>query len=115
MEHDRHISAFFETMQRQLDEEERRADPASRLREFLLTAGPHPLAKPRRRETGLISVEEAAKQLGIGRTLGWRLAREGKLPGATKLGRRVLVSQATLNRYKADPQGWEQEHGWAEH
>ena len=45
-----------------------------------------------------ISVEAAAKQLGIGRTLAYELARSGNLPGAIKLGGRIVVSRLKLER-----------------
>jgi excisionase family DNA binding protein len=45
-----------------------------------------------------ISVEEAARQLGIGRTLAYELARSGELPGAIKLGGRIVVSERALER-----------------
>jgi excisionase family DNA binding protein len=46
-----------------------------------------------------ISVEEAAKMLGISRNLGYNLARHGKLPGVLKLGeKRLVVSKAAIER-----------------
>ena len=55
-----------------------------------------------------ISVEIAAKRLGIGRQLAYELARTGKLPGVVRLGRkRLVVSLAglerALNATAADP------------
>ncbi len=44
------------------------------------------------------TVEEASDRLGIGRTLGYELARRGELPGVIRLGRRLLVSRAALDR-----------------
>ncbi len=38
----------------------------------------------------LLTVEEAAKRLGIGRTLAWQLVRDGQLP-SVRLGRLVRV------------------------
>jgi excisionase family DNA binding protein len=45
-----------------------------------------------------ISVEETARQLGIGRTLAYELARRGELPGAIRLGGRYVVSRRALER-----------------
>lgn len=46
-----------------------------------------------------ISVEEAARQLGISRGLAYELARTGKLPGVIRLGaKRLVVSRAALER-----------------
>lgn len=47
-------------------------------------------------EPKTLSIEEACKQLGIGRTLGYELARKGEMPGVLKLGGRYLVSRAAL-------------------
>ncbi len=43
----------------------------------------------------LLTVEEAAQWLGIGRTLAWRLVQEGKLP-SVRLGRCVRVPRSEL-------------------
>jgi excisionase family DNA binding protein len=43
-----------------------------------------------------VTVEEAAKILGIGRSLAYDLAQSGELPGARKLGGRYIVSRAAL-------------------
>ena len=48
-----------------------------------------------------ISVEEAASHLGIGRNLAYELARRGELPGAIRLGRRILVSKKALETFLA--------------
>lgn len=45
-----------------------------------------------------LSVTEAARLLGIGRSLAYELARRGELPGAIRLGHRVVVSRAVLER-----------------
>lgn len=47
------------------------------------------------RET--LTVEEAGKVLGIGRTLAYRLARSGQIP-TVRLGGRVLVPRGALMR-----------------
>jgi excisionase family DNA binding protein len=44
------------------------------------------------------SVEEAARQYGIGRTLAYELARSGELPGVIRLGGRYVVSRAVIER-----------------
>lgn len=43
-----------------------------------------------------LSVEQAAKELGIGRSLAYELARTGQLP-IIRLGRRVRISRVRLN------------------
>jgi excisionase family DNA binding protein len=43
-----------------------------------------------------VTIEEAAKILGIGRSLAYDLAQSGELPGARKLGGRYIVSRAAL-------------------
>ena len=46
-----------------------------------------------------LSVEEAAAMLGISRNLGYKLARQGKLPGAFQMGdKRLLVSKGVITR-----------------
>ena len=47
-------------------------------------------------EPATMKVEEAAQLLGIGRQTAYDLAREGKLPGALRLGRRIVVSRKAL-------------------
>jgi excisionase family DNA binding protein len=55
-------------------------------------------------ERRTLTVEEAARELGIGRTLAFEMARTGRLP-VIRLGRRVLVPRAALDRMLAgDPQ-----------
>jgi len=49
-------------------------------------------------ESRTISVEQAARQLGIGRTLAYELARTGALPGVIRLGGRTVVSRSVLER-----------------
>ena len=51
-------------------------------------------------ESATLSVEEAAKVLGIGRSLAFDLARRGELPGVLRLGqKRLRVSRTALERY----------------
>lgn len=46
-----------------------------------------------------LSVEEAAAMLGISRNLGYKLARQGKLPGAISIGdKRLVVSKAAIEK-----------------
>ncbi len=45
----------------------------------------------------LLAVPDAARLLGIGTTFAWELVRTGALP-SVKLGRRVLVPRAALER-----------------
>lgn len=43
-----------------------------------------------------ISVESAAKVIGIGRTHAYALVAAGRLPGAYRMGGRILVHRPTL-------------------
>ena len=52
-----------------------------------------------RLEPATISVTDAAKLLGIGRQTAYDLAAQGKLPGALRLGRRIVVSKKALSRF----------------
>lgn len=52
------------------------------------------------RERLLLTVEEAAERLGIGRTLAWRLVRSGDLP-VVRLGRCVRVPCQALEEWIA--------------
>ena len=45
-----------------------------------------------------LSVEEAGRWLGVGRSLAYELARRGELPGVLRLGRRLVVSRPALER-----------------
>ena len=49
------------------------------------------------RETPTLTVEEAGKLLGIGRSLAYAAARDGSLP-TIRLGKRILVPTAALLR-----------------
>ena len=48
-----------------------------------------------------LTVEEAAKLIGISRGLAYQLAREGRIP-VIRFGRRMLVSKAALERLLND-------------
>lgn len=50
-------------------------------------------------EARTVSVEDAAKQLGIGRSLAYELARHGKLPGVIRLGNKIRVSRTQLDAF----------------
>jgi excisionase family DNA binding protein len=52
-------------------------------------------------EPETMSVDYACALLGIGRNLGYELARQGRLPGGLRLGRRVLVSKKALETFLA--------------
>ncbi len=50
-------------------------------------------------DKGTVSIEEAAASLGIGRSLAYSLAREGRFPcRILKLGRLLKVPRADLER-----------------
>ncbi len=46
-------------------------------------------------EKMVYNIDEAAEQLGIGRTFAYQLIREGRLP-SIKLGNRRLIAKADL-------------------
>ena len=48
-------------------------------------------------ESLTITVEEAARLLGISRTLAYQAARSGEIP-TIKVGRRILVPRAAFDR-----------------
>ncbi len=52
----------------------------------------------RQDERIVLTVEEAARQLGIGRSLAWRLVNRGDLP-SVKLGRLVRVPKGELEAW----------------
>lgn len=54
-------------------------------------------------EPATMRVEDAARLLGIGRQTAYDLANQGKLPGARRLGRRIVVSRKALERFLLDP------------
>ncbi len=50
-------------------------------------------------ESATLTVRETARRLGIGRQLAYELARQGKLPGARRLGKRIVVSRRALDAF----------------
>ena len=46
-----------------------------------------------------MTISDAASALGIGRHTAYTLAGEGKLPGAFRLGGRILISRKALERF----------------
>ena len=52
-------------------------------------------------ESAVMKVGEAARILGIGRQTAYNLAAQGKLPGARRLGRRIVVSRKALEAFLA--------------
>ena len=57
------------------------------------------MTKATRVEAATVSVSHAAELLGIGRNLAYELARRGELPGALRLGRRIVVSRKALDAF----------------
>jgi len=53
-----------------------------------------------------IPISEACSILGVNRQQATRLCREGKLPGAMKLGARWLVPRASAEDYVPGPKGF---------
>ena len=49
-------------------------------------------------ERRTVDVPEAARILGISRSLAFQLARQGELPGCIRLGNRLVVSVRELER-----------------
>ena len=49
--------------------------------------------------TETLNVEMAAKMLGIGRQTAYDLASKGELPGALRLGGRIVVSRRLLEAF----------------
>ncbi len=56
----------------------------------------------RRPQSETVSVEYAAAALGIGRTTLYNAIKRGELP-VLRIGRRVVVRRATLDRLLTDP------------
>lgn len=52
-------------------------------------------------EAATMNVEEAAGLLGIGRNTAYDLAKRGELPGALRLGHRIVVSRKALEAFLA--------------
>lgn len=64
------------------------------------------IAKPHATASGrtVIDLLEAARMLGIGRTLAYRLVREGRWPTPViRVGRLIKIPVAPLNEYLHDP------------
>jgi len=55
---------------------------------------------PPRWETASMSVQQAATQLGVSKGIVYRLCQEGVMPH-TKIGRRITITQAQLEEYRA--------------
>ncbi len=49
----------------------------------------------------VVTVDQAAKALGISRGLAYEMARQGRIP-AIRLGRRLLVPRSALERMLAE-------------
>ena len=50
-----------------------------------------------------LTVPEAARRLGLSRNAAYDAAARGELPGAFRVGRRVLVSRPALEAFLASP------------
>ena len=55
-------------------------------------------------EARTLTVEEAARELGISRKLAYQLAGEGRIP-AIRLGRRLLIPRVAFDRFLAEAGG----------
>jgi excisionase family DNA binding protein len=60
-----------------------------------------PLVSERR----TVSIEEAAREIGIGRSTAYAAAQRRELPGLIRIGRRLLVSREALDRFLAQGVG----------
>ena len=61
-----------------------------------------PMVTPPTAPTATLSVPEAARLLGIGKSLAYDLARRGEFPvRVLRLGQRMRVSRVELDRYLA--------------
>jgi excisionase family DNA binding protein len=49
-----------------------------------------------------MTVDEAAVVLGVSRSSLYLLAKRGELPGAIKLGKRIILSRAIISRLVGD-------------
>lgn len=54
-----------------------------------------------------ISVDEAARVLGIGRSLCYDMVREGKIP-SLRFGNRIVIPRHALERLLSDPNAVEE-------
>jgi excisionase family DNA binding protein len=52
----------------------------------------------------MLSVEEAAAQLGIGRSLAYEAVRTGQIP-SVRIGRRLLIPKLALERFMTTGSG----------
>ena len=51
------------------------------------------------------SIPELAVEYGVSEALLYNLANEGKLPGARRLGKRIVVHRETFERWLSEGQG----------
>lgn len=49
-------------------------------------------------EARTVNLNEWAKQVGVGRSMAYALARRGEIPGLIRLGSRYLVSRLVMDR-----------------
>ena len=50
-------------------------------------------------EPATMTIEEAARLLGVGRQTAYDLANRGELPGALRLGRRWVISRKAVDAW----------------
>lgn len=51
----------------------------------------------------VMNVEEVSVALGVHRTNVYKLAKEGKIPGAFRLGKKVLISRTVFDDWLRNP------------
>ena len=56
------------------------------------------MSKSNWREETTISLPYGCEILGIGKTMGYELARKGDFPGAIRIGNRFVISTAALRK-----------------
>jgi predicted DNA-binding transcriptional regulator AlpA len=67
-----------------------------------VSIGGEKMAEKRTENRLTLPIESVSAMLGISRNLGYKLAREGKLPGVIKLGeKRMVVSRKALEELLA--------------
>ena len=52
-----------------------------------------------------MSISEAATQAGVSESTLYALANQGKLPGARRVGKRIVIHRETFLRWLADGMG----------
>lgn len=62
---------------------------------------PQTATAPTPRHPATMTIDEWCETMGVGRHTGYLLARRGEIPGLIRLGRRLVVSRAVVDRVLA--------------